>query len=214
MTDIPLILRLRKQLHKDIAAAQDIIVREMYRFFDKAVLHGGTAIWRCYNGNRFSEDVDAYLRKDEGKLDSFFDALERNGLVVEKRKISKRSLFSVLKSGRTTVRFEAIFKTPLPRGFLKEYATSNGNMISVYTLTPEELIKEKVQAYTERLKIRDLYDIFFLARYVKDKKDIFNDLEKLKMKFKRPADEKDLKVLIIDGIVPDSQNMIEYLRRF
>ncbi|MBM3309818.1 MAG: hypothetical protein FJY77_06125, partial [Candidatus Altiarchaeales archaeon] len=56
MTNIPLALRLKKQAHKKVAEAQDIIVRELYNVFDNAVLHGGTAIWRCYQGNRFSED--------------------------------------------------------------------------------------------------------------------------------------------------------------
>ena len=26
-----------------------------------ATLYGGTAIWRCYGGNRFSEDIHIYL---------------------------------------------------------------------------------------------------------------------------------------------------------
>ncbi|MEM1546291.1 MAG: nucleotidyl transferase AbiEii/AbiGii toxin family protein [Candidatus Methanomethylicia archaeon] len=34
---------------------------EIYNSFPEAVIHGGTAIWRCYGSNRFSEDVDVYL---------------------------------------------------------------------------------------------------------------------------------------------------------
>lgn len=72
MANIPLTLRLKKQAHKKVAEAQDLIVKELYSVFDGAVLHGGTAIWRCYGGNRFSEDVDAYLPRDDPGRD-FFD---------------------------------------------------------------------------------------------------------------------------------------------
>ena len=60
---IPLALRIKKAQHKEIAEAQDIVVEELYRIFSKAVFHGGTSIWRCYNGNRFSEDIDVYNQK-------------------------------------------------------------------------------------------------------------------------------------------------------
>ena len=62
------------------------------------------------------------------------------------------------------MRFEAIFKKH--EGVLKEYQKADGNLITVYTLTAEGFILEKVEAYLKRLKIRDLYDIFFLMRYV------------------------------------------------
>lgn len=64
---IPLNLKLKRKIQKDIAYAQDIIIEELYTFFSTAVLHGGTAIWRCYNGNRFSEDIDFYIPQTRGK---------------------------------------------------------------------------------------------------------------------------------------------------
>jgi len=107
---IPLILRLKKESHKEIAKAQDLIVKELYKVFNDAVLHGGTAIWRCYNGNRFSEDVDVYIKKDEKKLNILFDNLKRNGFFIEKKKISENSLYSNLKFNGTFVKLEALFK--------------------------------------------------------------------------------------------------------
>ena len=41
-----------------------MIVETLYEIFDNAVLHGGTSIWRCYKGNRISEEVDVYLNRD------------------------------------------------------------------------------------------------------------------------------------------------------
>lgn len=208
---IPLILKLKKARHKNIARAQDIVVEELYRVFERAVLHGGTAIWRCYNGNRFSEDVDVYIPKDIKKINLFFRDLEKKGFKIEKKKISENSLYSNLELEGTTIRFEALFKDI--RGSLKEYETAEGNLITIYTLIPEEIIKEKIDAYFKRFKIRDLYDVFFLLRHVKNKNLIEKDLKKLVARFKIPTDKTELKVLIIEGLVPDMEKMLMYIKR-
>ena len=158
---IPLILKLKKTKHKEIALAQDILIEELYNFFNDAILHGGTAIWRCYGGNRFSEDIDVYLRKELKKINSFFDTLRRKGFSIKKEKISRNSLFSVLEFKKSIIRFEALFKKV--KGVLAEYQTADGNVITVLTLTPETLVIEKINAYLKRRKIRDLYDVFYLS---------------------------------------------------
>lgn len=207
---IPIILRLKKQSHKEIAKCQDLIVEKMVDTFDKAVLHGGTAIWRCFKGNRFSEDIDVYLRKDNNKINLFFKDMEKKGFIIEKKKISKKSLYSKLNLNGVIVRFEALFKNV--SGALKEYETVEGNLITVYTLTPEEFVNEKIDTYIKRLKVRDLYDIFFLLRYVTNKTKVENKIKKLINNFKKPIDEKELKVLILEGLIPDSKKMLEYIK--
>ena len=207
---IPLILKLKKAQHKGIAQAQDLIIKELYNVFNEEVLHGGTSIWRCYKGNRFSEDIDVYIQKDIKKLDELFDRFKKIGFIIEKRKITENSLYSNLKFNRISVRFEALFKRI--NGALMEYENSDGNVIMVYSLTPEELIKEKVNAYLNRNKIRDLYDIFFLLKYIKDKISIKESLSNLIKNFKAPTDEKDLKILILEGIVPKAEKMMEYIK--
>ena len=75
MVVLPLHHKLKKKIHKTIALAQDILVMKMYEKFPNAIIHGETAIWRCYGSNRFSEDVDVYLQpKDKNKkiLEDFF----------------------------------------------------------------------------------------------------------------------------------------------
>ena len=79
---IPLNLKLRKKEHKRIAYIQDILVEELYTLFPEAIIHGGTAIWRCYNGNRFSEDVDVYLSRDVERINSFFGLLKQRGFRI------------------------------------------------------------------------------------------------------------------------------------
>lgn len=207
---IPLILRLKKEAHKNVAEAQDLIVQELYAVFDDAVIHGGTAVWRCYGGNRFSEDIDVYLAEDAAKITVLFSNFQKKGFSIEKKKMTEHSLYSRLKFNRTFVEFEAFFKKA--KGCLKEYETSEGNLVSVYTLTPEQLINEKIDAYLGRRKIRDLYDVFFLLRYVTNFKEIRAKVEFLIQNFKPPIDEKELKVLILEGLIPTSQKMLEYIR--
>ena len=131
---------------------------------------------------------------------------------AEKKKIGERSLYSTLRFNDTVVRFEALFKRA--SGSLKEYETAEGNLITVYTLTPEELINEKVSAYLSRFKVRDLYDVFFLLRHVKDISSARAALERLLAGFKAPVDEEQLKVLLLEGIVPDSKKMVDYIKRW
>jgi len=209
---IPLILKIKKESHKKIASAQDTIVRELYSVFSDAVMHGGTAIWRCYSGNRFSEDIDVYIRRDLEKLTILFKNLEKSGFAIEKKKIGEKSLFSNLKFENVYVRFEALFKQA--GGCLREYETADGNFLTIYTLTAEELVNEKAGAYLKRLKVRDLYDVYFLLRYVKDRGAVKIVLHKLVKDFKKPSDEKELKVLILEGIVPKTEKMLQYIQDF
>lgn len=209
---IPLILKLKKESHKQVTKAQDIVVETLYKIFDDAVIHGGTAIWKCYKGNRFSEDIDVYIPKNLEKINQFFNQLEKKGFLIEKKKIGEKSIYSTLKFNNTLVRFEAIFKK-YP-GVLKEYETAESNFMTIYTLTPEEFINEKVNAYSERRKIRDLYDIFFLLRYVKNKSEVKKHINNLIKNYKKPLDESDLKILILEGIAPGSDKMIEYIKNW
>lgn len=208
---IPLILRLRRESYKEIAKAQDIMVQSLYDVFENAVFHGGTCIWRCYGGNRFSEDIDVYIPRELEKINKFFEILEKKGFIIEKKKIGEQSIFSTLKFNRTLVRFEALFKKI--QGHLRDYETAESNFLVVYALNAEELIAEKVETYLKRRKIRDLYDIFFLLKHANDLPKISLHLQNLLANFKEPLDEKELKVLILEGIVPDTSQMLEYIGR-
>lgn len=209
---IPLIIKLKKVMHKEIATAQDIIMEELYKVFDDAVIHGGTSIWRCYGGNRFSEDIDAYIPKSREKIKVFFENLKRKGFVIKKEKVTERSIYSNMAFNRVDVRFEATFKKI--SGVLKEYEKADGTYITVYTLSPEELINEKVSAYLGRRKVRDIYDIFFLLRYVKRKENVSSAIGLLVKNARMPVDEEELKILILEGIVPTTEKMISYIKQW
>lgn len=203
-------LKLKRTVHKEIAQAQDLLVEELYKVFGNAVIHGGAAIWRCFKSNRFSEDIDVYIPKDIKEIDIFYKNIQKIGFSIVKKRIKQNSLFSVLKFNKSIVRFEAIFRKV--NGILKEYEEVNGNLFTVYTLSPEQLLEEKVRVYKKRRKVRDLYDIFFLLRFLEAAKEIRNQLENFIKEFKIPIDKNELKVLIIEGIVPNVEQMLNYIK--
>lgn len=208
---IPLILRLKKERFKGIARAQDIIIDELYKIFEKAVIHGGTAIWRCYSGNRFSEDIDIYVIKDLKKINLLFENLKKQGFFIEKKKIGENSMYSNLKLNNVFVKLEALFKKS--KGELKEYERIDGNSKTIYTLAPEEMVKEKINTYLKRRKARDIYDVFFLLRYVKVDEEIKKQLNKLIKNFEKPIDEEELKILIFEGLTPELKDILLYIKR-
>ena len=212
MVNIPLNLKLKKKIERDIAYAQDIIVGELYKFFPNAIIHGGTAIWRCYQGNRFSEDVDVYINKNLDKIEELFNSLKSKGFKIIKKRIKDNSIYSELDFNGIAARFEATFQDKKP--FSRKYETSESFFINVYTLSAEDLIIEKIETYLKRRKIRDLYDIYFLLNYAENKKAIENCLKKLIENYEKPKDEENLAGIIIMGAVPKSNELLTEIKRW
>jgi predicted nucleotidyltransferase component of viral defense system len=215
MVILPINKKLKKRMHKLIALAQDILVIELYDKFPSTIIHGGTAIWRCYGSNRFSEDVDVYfplaLKKENFKR--FLDDLKSKGFSVEKFRRTNNSIFAKFSYLNAIVSFEAIFKN-IKNFLVRPFEMSDGSSILVNTLTPEDIIKEKVSVYLERRRIRDLYDIFFLLKFVEKRENVKEALAKLINNFEKPLDEKELKVLIISGSVPSVENMLREVSKW
>lgn len=210
MPIIPLEKRLKKSLHKNIANAQDLLIESIYRIFPKAIVHGGTAIWRCYSGKRFSEDIDVYISKEmdkEENFQNFMNLLKSFGFAVKKFKHTGNSIFSKFELSGTEVRFEAVFKN-VKNFLVKPFELSNGTFMNVYTFSPEDILIEKISVYKDRRKIKDLYDIWFLLNLVEDKKKILNCLKDIENILKRSEDYKTLKALIIIGAIPSIEDLI------
>ena len=213
MVILPIDKKLKKRVHRIVALAQDILVMEIYNNFPTTIIHGGTALWRCYGSNRFSEDVDVYLplTVKSTSIENFLENLKRKGFIVERFKKTNNSIFAKFSYSGVTIRYEAVFRN-VKNFVTKHFEMSDGTSILVNTLLPEEMIKEKISAYAKRRKVRDLYDIFFLLKLVEDKERIRNDLVKFVKEFKKPMDERELKVLIISGSVPNVDGMLEVIR--
>jgi predicted nucleotidyltransferase component of viral defense system len=215
MVTLPIDKKLKKRIHKTIALAQDILVLELYDKLPSTVIHGGTAIWRCYGSNRFSEDIDVYLpvALKATNFREFLENLKRKGFIIQKFKKTSSSIFAKFSYSDAIVRFEAVFKN-VKNFVTKRFEMSDGTFILVKTLKPEEIIREKVLAYLKRRKVRDLYDIFFLLRFVEKKEEVGKVLNQLIKNFQKPIDEKELKVLIISGSIPTVEEMVEEVSKW
>lgn len=198
MPKIPLFRVLKGKL-LEIAELQDLLVIELSKKFD-FILHGGTAVWRVYGGKRFSYDVDIYYWNPE-EIGAFLSKVGWARLTKRRVTESRRGYFRI--EGRVPVELEV--STP-PQGVEaidEEFWLVDGTSIVVRTLRPEDLLKEKVEAFVERRKARDLYDIYYLLDLCDPKKvkevlsglaldappDDFHMLEELVLMGRAPAFE-------------------------
>ena len=209
---IPLFNRLKKRLHVDVALLQDELADIAYSVCPKAVLHGGTAVWRCYGGNRFSEDLDFCLPAGKDFDKAFAKAVESRSLELLKFKRTASTIFSKVSNGTVEVRFEASFRMPKetePRPFERV----DGTFMNVFTLPPEALMLEKAGAYANRRLVRDIYDVYMLCSAFLPGKGTAEKLGSLIASAKRPLDEKNLKAIVFSGAVPSFEQMIIAIQR-
>ncbi|HRS42757.1 MAG TPA: nucleotidyl transferase AbiEii/AbiGii toxin family protein [Candidatus Diapherotrites archaeon] len=209
--------RLKKQLHRNIASCQDELVKIIYTIFPEAVFHGGTAIWRCYGGNRFSEDIDLYYYDKKDLVKNLKEGLQAKNLDLIKFKKTDNVVFAKITDKNVEVRLEIrllernnqIFKNKT----IKQYQNIDGSSMTVFCLSPEELLLEKALAYKNRMLIRDVYDVYYLTSLV-------NLSAEQKRKFKEtidswdtPEDEKNLKAIVYLGAIPSFSQLLSEIKR-
>ncbi|MEW6528454.1 MAG: nucleotidyl transferase AbiEii/AbiGii toxin family protein [Candidatus Micrarchaeota archaeon] len=208
---IPLEKRLKKRMHVEIALLQDEITELLYGIENDIILHGGTSVWRCYGGNRFSEDLDFYCANVKKIEHNFKKAAKSRGLSILKFKKTKNLIFCKVSNRNSEVRIEINFAR-LKTAISKPFEKTDGTFMEVLTLSPEELVLEKISAYQNRRFIRDIYDIYHLSNYVNDEKigermiTFFASLEK-------PVDEENLNSIVYSGNVPAFKQIVAALKR-
>ena len=210
---LPLLNKLKKQAHREIALLQDEVVEIMYSSFPdcKPVLHGGTAIWRCYQGNRFSEDLDFYMPPCEGFKEKLFAESSKRGLTVSKFKETENTIFAKITDGKAEVRIEinvSKAKAGEIRPAVGEFEKADGGILTILTLSPSNLLEEKMSAFENRRLIRDFYDVYHLKAIAE-----FDEgrLKAFASNAKKPADSKNLEALVYTGIAPSFEQMQERL---
>ena len=209
---IPLKNILKRQAQVRLAELQDEAVDLVYAVFPDAVLHGGTAIWRCFQGNRFSEDLDFYALVGKDFKPKLEAELKKRGLFLVKFKQTENAVFAKISNSQAEVSLEiSVRKSPekVSAGFEK----TDGSFIEIFSLSPEIFIVENANAYQNRRLVRDLYDVYFLLGKTREAKKFEKELEKLVKNFKPPLDEKNLKTLVFSGIAPSSKVMLEKIRQ-
>jgi predicted nucleotidyltransferase component of viral defense system len=195
-----------------VARLQDLVIRLIYDYAQPdAVLYGGTAIWRCYNGSRFSEDIDIYVKASFSKR--LAPILQKNGLAIV-WKDKELPLHVRISDGETEVLLEA--SANRCASSITQYVRVDGSSMTINTLQPSELFIRKMEAYEGRRYIRDLYDLFHLTNYVsRDDYYVSSRLRPFLSKIRSPVDERILRSLIYKGPADLTfKKMVEYLRRW
>ena len=205
---IPLEKRLRKRMHVEIGYLQDEVVEVLYSFMDDLVLHGGTAVWRCYGGNRFSENLGFYGRFEKEIIKN---RLEARGLKVSKIKTTENLLFAKISNGNAEIRVE-INKKLINKRVIAAYERMDGSFIDIYALGVDDLVREKMEAYNSRRFIRDLYDIYHLVRSFDISPDVKKEVRDFAEKVVLPVDESIIKSIVYSSVPPTFRTMVSYLR--
>lgn len=207
---------LKKKLHKDIGELQDIIVDLVYDIFPNIIFHGGTSLWRCYNGNRFSEDLNFYLLKQNNIKDALKKELLKKDLNLLKYKETDNLISTKIAQENIIVQLEirllnkndSILKKAIPI----EYNKINGSTITIFCLSEKDLLFEKANAYLNRKLIRDIYDVYFLSNFVNLNFTELNKIKKIIAEFKEPIDESNLKTIVYKGAIPNYKQMITAIK--
>ena len=148
----------RTQIQK--ALLQDRVVRVLFTTTKKIVLHGGTVVWRCYGGERFSKDLDIYVSK-ELEVMKTLNRLSQAGIawsLIQKRKTGFGLYYNyVVTSGGVDIALQITMKKA--EGSLSRYGTVDGSYVNISALPADRLLLEKAEALLDRAKARDLYDM-------------------------------------------------------
>jgi len=190
-----------------IGELQDLAMIELSQNFD-FVLHGGTAVWRVYHGNRFSFDVDVYC-ENPGDIARHFSSLE--GVEVLKKKLTPSNVLYMRLKDVEEIELEASPFLKKIKPIEKEFWLVDGGTIVVKTLSPEDMVKEKLKAYVDRRKVRDLYDIYYLLDFCETKISGLKEVLAVKT---RPPDFDGLNDLILLGGSPSFETILTKVKRY
>ncbi len=206
------------------ALLEDNLVDLILKHYGDFVMHGGTAIWRCYGGNRFSRDVDFYSNLEPSAESSFQKRFHKllvdSGYPIREEKYNNRTktLHVILRGLDTTGKLDITFVAV--KGAVAEYTRVDGSKRIIHALGPEALINEKMDAYISKYEVgeheaQDLYDMCILKdRLGKPSNTTLRRLSEFLAKVGEapPKDERVLKQLVLSGGAPDFKGMIGLLQ--
>ena len=162
---------------------QDLILFSLYSIVGKElVFKGGTALYKIYKLNRFSEDLDFTIngkldiRKISKRIISDLELLNIKGKIKEikefRNEINVRFLFNgpLYKGSKETQCFiplnismkEQILLEPKRERIISLYKEIPG--FELFVMQEKEILAEKARAIFTRMKPRDIYDLHFLLR--------------------------------------------------
>ncbi len=215
-----------EQLEK--ARLEDVLVSLLYDKYKGLVFHGGTAIWRCYSGNRFSRDIDFYLGAEKDKRTQYREFAgflkDRGFTIKEKGYDGANGVMHFLVESTTKMKVDINLKRK--EGSPAEYVKVDGSRMVVLSLTPEELLEEKIDAYEDKLRgqksfrepeVQDLYDIYHLTTVIKSgRSKTVGRLRALVKEIENnpPPNLRSLDHLILSGVAPTFDFMIGRIKKW
>lgn len=201
---IPLAKVLKGKLLR-IAELQDAVILELStRFY--FVLHGGLAVWRVYGGKRFSADIHIY--HDDPKM-----LVNNIPFKQTMAKLTPSGILYLRIRDDAEVELEASPMFERKEVIEADYWLVDGSSIAIRTLKQEDLLREKIRAFLDRGKARDLYDVYYLLDFC-DPTSIKDDVKALSEKLRVPDDFSGLKELILMGIPPSFDAIERKVRRY
>jgi len=199
--------QLVENLQRDLGISQEQIVREEYemiilkKLFESElgksfVFKGGTALRLAYGSERFSEDLDFSVVEDfnRKKLDDSFKKLDSQYETLKlietiQKKFTYFGLFRVKEEFMTqafSIKFEAsIRQVSLKKDKDYKLMALNSRVTNLTVLAQVLGLEymEKEKQTIEPLRIRDIYDLWFIAQKLgKPASMDFKDWDKKKVK--------------------------------
>lgn len=174
---------------------QDLIKQEQFeievldrlksgKFLDKLVFTGGTMLRLCYGLNRFSVDLDFWIYK-EIDVKAYFVRLKEFLSEYYTIRDAEDKFYTLLfeiksenypRSLKIEIRKKAErIKTDMSIAFSKYSNTQ----VLVRTLSLQEVMKSKIEAFLSRREIRDVFDIDFLLKRGVELEATKKELQKL-----------------------------------
>jgi len=154
------------------------------RFLESLIFTGGTMLRLCYGLNRFSVDLDFWLNK-ETRVEPYFkrlkEFLSKNYNVIDAENKFYTLIFEIRsKDYPRSLKIEIIkkqgkFKTDMTIAYSK-YANVQ---VLVRSLSLDEVMKTKIEAFLSRKEIRDAFDIEFLLKRGVEIKALPEEMKKI-----------------------------------
>ncbi|MCR4327246.1 MAG: nucleotidyl transferase AbiEii/AbiGii toxin family protein [Nanoarchaeota archaeon] len=185
----------------EIDYLQNILLFIIYqKFGNEIVFKGGTALYKCFGLDRFSEDLDFNITKEinfkkiEDGLKDFKIEYEKEEKEFERSKKIKFKIKGPLYNGskNSLCRLELDFSLREPIE-MKPQIKKIGRFLEeipsfdVFVMNPSEIFAEKVRAIFTRNKSRDVYDLHFLIKLelLAEKELINKKLKYYSMEYKK-----------------------------
>ncbi len=166
--------------HMEKLYLQDIVLHSIYHeTVDELVLKGETALFKLYNLDRFSEDLD-FTAIDKIEYDSLMKSIERDfenfGMDVGNiqrneddssfgaRVIVRGPLYSGTRVSMSFIRIEVNKRAAVFGSTVRRYTPNFLDIPSfdLVLLSEREIVAEKIRAICSRSRPRDVYDLYHL----------------------------------------------------